>query len=191
MSTPSVAVIGAGASGTLLCRHLLRHVPAGTRITLIERKSPFGPGLAYATGNPNHLLNVPAGRMSAFADQPNHFLDWLACQSPQLLDGVRPTEAAFVPRRLYGAYLRHLLNTAPGSLETLHDSVVAIHDGVLRLASGHTIGADVVVLATGNDRPAAPDAAGAGSGIPWRAGSVGAGDLTHWTQRPCCWSAPA
>ena len=24
MSTPSVAVIGAGASGTLLCRHLLR-----------------------------------------------------------------------------------------------------------------------------------------------------------------------
>ena len=78
MSTPSVAVIGAGASGTLLCRHLLRHVPPGTRITLIERKSPFGPGLAYATGNPNHLLNVPAGRMSAFADQPHHFLDWLA-----------------------------------------------------------------------------------------------------------------
>ena len=169
MSTPSVAVIGAGASGTLLCRHLLRHVPPGTRITLIERKSPFGPGLAYATGNPNHLLNVPAGRMSAFADQPHHFLDWLACQSPQLLDGVRPVESAFVPRRLYGAYLRHLLNTAPGSLETLHDSVVAIQDGVLRLASGHTIGADVVVLATGNDRPAAPDAAGLQASPLWRA----------------------
>jgi uncharacterized NAD(P)/FAD-binding protein YdhS len=144
-------------------------VPPGTRITLIERNSPFGPGLAYATGNPNHLLNVPAGRMSAFADQPHHFLDWLACQSPQFLDGVRPTEAAFVPRRLYGAYLRHLLNTARGSLETLHDSVVAIQDGVLRLASGHTIGADVVVLATGNDRPAAPDAAGLPASPLWRA----------------------
>ena len=32
--------------------------------------------------------------MSAFADQPLHFLDWLQCQSPQLLDGVWPTEAA-------------------------------------------------------------------------------------------------
>ena len=177
MTTPSVAVIGAGASGTLLCRHLLRHVPAGTRITLIERKSPFGPGLAYATGNPNHLLNVPAGRMSAFADQPHHFLDWLACQSPQLLDGVRPVEAAFVPRRLYGAYLRHLLNTAPGSLETLHDSVVAIEDGVLRLASGHTIGADVVVLATGNDRPAHARCRGLAGVATLARRSVGAGGV--------------
>ena len=130
--------------------------------------------------------------MSAFADQPNHFVDWLACQSPQLLDRVRPTEAAFVPRRLYGAYLRHLLNTAPGSLETLHDSVVAIQDGVLRLASGHTIGADAVVLATGNDRPAAPDARACRHhhfGVPIRGLRL---HLTHWTPAPpCCWSAPA
>ena len=191
MTAPSVAVIGAGASGTLLCRHLLRHVPAGTRITLIERKSPFGPGLAYATGNPNHLLNVPAGRMQV-ADQPHHFLDWLACQSPQLLDGVRAAEAAFVPRRLYGAYLRHLLNTAPGSLETLHDSVVAIEDGVLRLASGHTVGADVVVLATGNDRPATLDAAGLQASPLWRADPwAPAAFDTLDRMRPCCWSAPA
>src|SRR3954453_9447106 len=112
MTTHTVAIIGAGASGTLLSLHLQRHAPAGTRITLIERNCPFGPGLAYATGNASHTLNVPAGRMSAFDDRPLHFLHWLRRQPEQILDGPQPDEASFVPRRLYGAYLRHLLNTA-------------------------------------------------------------------------------
>jgi uncharacterized NAD(P)/FAD-binding protein YdhS len=106
MTTHAIAVIGAGASGTLLALHLLRRAPPGTRITLIDRNAPFGPGLAYATGSASHLLNVPAGRMSAFVDQPRHFVDWLERQSAQLLGGIQPTEASFLPRRLYGAYLR-------------------------------------------------------------------------------------
>lgn len=172
MPSPTVAVIGAGASGTLLALNLLRHSPAGTRITLIERHASFGPGLAYATANPNHLLNVPAGRMSAFADQPRHFLDWLQQQPEQLLQGLQPTEAAFVPRRLYGAYLRHLLNSSALALETLHDEVVAIEQAtrhaVLRLASGQVLSADVAVLANGNDRPVAPGVPGLRTSPQWR-----------------------
>jgi len=172
MSSPSVAVIGAGASGTLLALNLLRHSPAGTRITLIERNAPFGPGLAYATASPNHLLNVPAGRMSAFADQPHHFLDWLQHQSEPILQGLQPTETAFVPRRLYGAYLRHLLNASALALETPHDEVVAIEHAsrhaVLRLASGQVLAADMVVLANGNDRPVAPDVPGLRTSPQWR-----------------------
>jgi uncharacterized NAD(P)/FAD-binding protein YdhS len=158
MTTHAIAVIGAGASGTLLALHLLRRAPPGTRVTLIDRNAPFGPGLAYATGSENHLLNVPAGRMSAFVDQPRHFVDWLERQSAQLLGGVQPTEASFVPRRLYGAYLRHLLNREMQNpaLDLVHDHVTAIDGAVLRLASGRTISADLVVLATGNDRPASP-----------------------------------
>src|ERR1700681_2245997 len=78
----TVAVIGAGFSGTLLALHLLRHCPSGTRIHLIEKNSRFGRGLAYSTGNPNHLLNVPAGRMSAFSDRPHDFVDWLRTWRP-------------------------------------------------------------------------------------------------------------
>jgi hypothetical protein len=37
---------------------------------LIERNAEFGRGLAYATGNPRHLLNVRAGNMSAFSGRP-------------------------------------------------------------------------------------------------------------------------
>lgn len=168
MTTPTVAVIGAGASGTLASLHLLRLAP--TRIVLIERNAPPGPGLAYGTGNPNHLLNVPAGRMSAFAGQPRQFLDWLRSQPPEILDGVQPSEAAFVPRRLYGAYLRHLLHSVlpHPALQVLRDTAVAIDGPLLRLASGHSVRSDLVVLATGNEQPAALRHAPLGS-PHWRA----------------------
>src|ERR1700730_17936636 len=106
-ATITVAVIGAGYSGTLVALHLLRHCPAGIHIHLIEKNSRFGRGLAYSTGNANHLLNVPAGRMSAFSDRPHDFVDWLR--------RGRPDEAAdaasFIERRVFGLYIRHLLNS--------------------------------------------------------------------------------
>src|ERR1700691_60728 len=77
---PTIAVIGAGFSGTLLALHLLRRCP-GARVLLIERNRHFGCGLAYAPGNPGHLLNVAAARMSAFQDRPQDFVNWLQGRS--------------------------------------------------------------------------------------------------------------
>ena len=48
------------------------------RVVLIERSGRFGPGVAYSTQDPQHLLNVPAQGMSAFCDEPSHFLEWSA-----------------------------------------------------------------------------------------------------------------
>ena len=45
MGATSIAVVGAGFSGTLVSLHLLRRCPPGTRITLIERNRQFGLGL--------------------------------------------------------------------------------------------------------------------------------------------------
>jgi len=72
-----VAIIGSGFSGSLLAVQLMRRFLPGGRVYLIEKNAKFGGGLAYSTGNPNHLLNVRAGRMSAFADAPDHFANWL------------------------------------------------------------------------------------------------------------------
>ena len=47
------------------------------RITIIEPKSKLGRGLAYSTQFAEHLLNIPAGKMSALPDAPDHFLRWL------------------------------------------------------------------------------------------------------------------
>ena len=164
MRQTSIAVIGAGFSGTLLSLHLLRRCPPGTRVTLIERNRQFGLGQAYATGNPGHLLNVPAGRMSAFNDQPGDFLQWLEQLAPDDRDGVVPAPGVFVPRRLFGAYVRSLLNREMSKPEhreqfnLVRGNVVGIdrtdHPLRLTLDRGAPISADLAVLAVGNFPPA-------------------------------------
>jgi uncharacterized NAD(P)/FAD-binding protein YdhS len=160
MSRPAVAIVGAGASGALTALHLLAD-PAGPRVFLVERRAGFGPGAAYSTGNPDHLLNVRAANMSAFPDDPGHFLDWMARSGP---GPVGPTD--FVPRRVYGTYLRALLRDAAsgpgaaGRLMLVNDEAVGLTIGGGRprlcLAMGREVRIDALVLATGNPTPDAP-----------------------------------
>jgi uncharacterized NAD(P)/FAD-binding protein YdhS len=162
MATPSITIVGAGFSGTMLSLHLLRHCAPGTHVRLIERRRQFGPGLAYSTDNPNHLLNVPAGRMSAFADQPTHFLDWLRSQPLGEFGGIMPDSSSFVPRRLFGRYIRQTLHDglrarSPVHLELLHGDVASVTAEPLGLRlhieGGHDISTDIAVLALGNFSP--------------------------------------
>jgi uncharacterized NAD(P)/FAD-binding protein YdhS len=158
----TIAVVGAGFSGTLLSLHLLRYAASSARIVLIERNSQFGRGLAYATGNANHFLNVPAGRMSAFHDRPDHFLEWLHNLPEPERAGVEVTAPAFVPRRLFGAYVRALLNeeikrTGRERLELMRGDVQSLDRATrhltLRLDRDRTLSADLAVLAVGNFPP--------------------------------------
>ena len=167
MTSSQVAIVGAGFSGTLVALHLLRRSPPGTRITLIDRRAQFGRGQAYGTGNPGHLLNVPAGRMSAFHDRPDDFLSWLRARK----EGPGcPDAATFVPRQEFGAYIRHLLNEElkrPDSgdrLELVRGDVCDVDDpgpGALRLRldRDRVVEADIAVLALGNFPPEPPPVA--------------------------------
>ena len=67
--------------------------------------SSFGEGPAYRTTEPSHLLNVPAAKMSAWADQPMHFLEWARTFEPS----AQPYD--FLPRRLFGEYVRSVFDT--------------------------------------------------------------------------------
>jgi len=148
----------------LLAIHLLREAPPGTHVHLLDRTGRFGSGLAYGTEHAGHLLNAPAGRMSAFTDRPRDFLGWLEGRSDQALAGLVPADGAFVPRHFYGAYLRDLLLDAlccaePDTLSLRNDNVLEINDAggrlMLRLASGETIEVNAAVVAGGNI-PAVP-----------------------------------
>src|SRR4051812_5656187 len=70
-----VAIIGGGASGTLMALALTRH-RTDVRVTLIE-PSRAGAGLAYGTSRAEHCLNVLPRRLSAFPDEPDDFAEWL------------------------------------------------------------------------------------------------------------------
>lgn len=148
-----VAIVGSGASGTLLRAHYLRLQPAA-RMALVGA-GPLGHGLAYATRSNQHLLNVPAGKMSALPDQPGHFLDWLRQQLPEA------DAASFATRRSYGEYLAGLVAPgAAGNAELHQDRVIALRPDAkgfaLTLASGTELTARCVVLALGHFPPTDP-----------------------------------
>jgi uncharacterized NAD(P)/FAD-binding protein YdhS len=69
----TVAIVGGGCSGVLTAAQLFHHRFRGT-IAIVEPRGELGAGLAYSTPHEHHLLNVPAGRMSAFPRIPGHFL---------------------------------------------------------------------------------------------------------------------
>ena len=146
MTDCRVAIVGGGASGTLQALHLLRSGVDG--IALFERAHRPGRGVAYSTRRPEHLLNVPARRMSAFPDEPDHFVHWFSRHGGTAED--------FAPRMLYGDYLAELLAAEEGRIRIVRDEVVAGDEGGLRLAGGDAVRAETVILAPGNFKPATP-----------------------------------
>jgi uncharacterized NAD(P)/FAD-binding protein YdhS len=152
---PTVAIVGAGASGTLLAAQLLR--AGGARVVLIERGASIGRGVAYGTSFAGHLLNVPAASMSGLPDDPDHFLRFLREQHDP---ATEPT--TFVPRMVFGSYLEAVLAESErlaargASLERRRGEVAGIAGDVLTLADGSRLRADRVVLALGNLPPRDP-----------------------------------
>jgi uncharacterized NAD(P)/FAD-binding protein YdhS len=151
-----VAVIGAGASGSLVARQFSKVARSGARLALIGAGSRPARGVAYETPYLANLLNVPAGNMSAFPDDPEHFARWLA----QRLPGA--DAANFAPRSIYGEYLAAILDeTLQGETVSLIDNTatgLSFHNGVwcVQLQSGAVIAARCVVLAIGNVLTPAP-----------------------------------
>jgi uncharacterized NAD(P)/FAD-binding protein YdhS len=98
-----LAVVGAGFSAIAVTINALLKLPPSTRIAVVGDDPGFGRGAAYRTEFYVHRLNVPAARMSVFAEQPDDFLDWLK-QKDRDISGDD-----FASRNDYGLYLRDRL----------------------------------------------------------------------------------
>ncbi len=154
-----IAVIGGGLSGALVTLALLREAfPAD--VVVYEPAAEIGPGLAYGTAAPWHLLNVIATRASLYADDPDHWWRWARGHGPRL--GWPETATAsgvdYLPRRLFGQYVVAELERARrncGTLRLLHHRSAAadivLRDGVFTVtdASGGLADFNAVVLASG------------------------------------------
>ncbi|QJB31623.1 FAD/NAD(P)-binding protein [Chitinophaga oryzae] len=146
-------IIGGGLSGILLAIHLLRHrqCPA-TDITVIDINPPEKLGQAYSTREYQHLLNVPAAKMSAFTEDSHHFIAWLAATNLPF------HQEMFVPRNIYRRYIQDILQQQLGMPDQQHryqyiqGEAVDIVDGHTQvlLACGRHIPFDKLVLALGN-----------------------------------------
>jgi uncharacterized NAD(P)/FAD-binding protein YdhS len=174
-----IVIVGGGAAGVLLAAQLRRQRPEA-RITVVDSSGRPGTGAAYSTPDPGHLLNVPAERMSAWPDDPNHFCRWLDEHAVATFDG-------FAPRVAYGRYLGEILAAADVRLECAE--VVWLMPGQparVGLDDGRVLAADAVALAPGRPpgtmpeslaRAIAPVLTAAGSCAvvedPWAPGALG------------------
>ena len=168
-SSSTIAIVGGGASGTLVAAQLLRQTTHPLRVVLFEPAEVAGKGLAYGTSEMTHLLNVPAGRISAWPDQPSHFLDWLnsASNLATLLNRKKFAAGDFVPRAFFARYLASVLEEGIAAGRAHHARFEHRRDGVVDFvpfASSGTVvtrSADTedvahIVLALGNLPPRDP-----------------------------------
>lgn len=142
-----VVIVGAGFSGTMTAANLARR---GIRSILIEANGRAGQGAAYSTREPAHLLNIRAQNMGAWAEDPEHFAS---------TEGV--DRGSYAQRRHFGRYLRAILDDAiaSGHVELVDGRAIAAERTAegwqIELEDGETIESDALVLATGNQTPAA------------------------------------
>lgn len=159
-------MVGGGYSGAMTAVNVARISEHPLHIIVINDSGSVGRGVAYGLRRPEYLLNVAARNMSAFPDEPDHFLQWLRTRSEfELIPDIELRER-FVPRQIYGDYLRSIVlhhlqspgETSRVSAEFIEGHAVDVepHNGraSVLLADGSKITADRVVLATGNEPPA-------------------------------------
>jgi len=154
-----IAIIGGGFAGTMLAVQLAMRSSHPLQILLYDQSGAFARGTAYGTRNPAHLLNVPAGRMGAFADKIGDFQQWLESRE------YRTSPQDFMPRALYGDYLESLLagaqdNSNHVTIETVAAGITGVDatkDGItLTLADGSQRSVSQLALALGSLPTQAP-----------------------------------
>jgi uncharacterized NAD(P)/FAD-binding protein YdhS len=159
----SVAIIGAGASGTILAHQILEKASlisdAGVKIYLIEKDGDHGPGLAYSTPLPAHILNMRADTLGVINGDPLHFVKWLEGYDSK--SKASWVDINYPPRNVYGEYLRAVLDltikkagSCSCSIEIISGEAVDVDNNgrafCVRMAVGGVIDAENVVLAPGN-----------------------------------------
>jgi uncharacterized NAD(P)/FAD-binding protein YdhS len=188
--TLNIAIIGGGFCGTMTAVHLMRDREVPIHIHLINKGYPLARGVAYDPHTASLLLNVPDHRMSAFADLPGHYVQWLKETGKEHTDENKfPDDHHFSTRQQYGSYLSELWEKtvrqipANKKIRVYHDYADDITEEggrwTISLREHPALTVDIAILATGNDLPCFP--AGLDSsfmnskyyfGDPWKKGCM-------------------
>lgn len=162
---PAIVIIGGGLSGAATAWYLARKTSAEQcTITIVEPRAEIGSGLAYSTADDAHRINVPAARMSIDAGDLTHFARWIAATGATDDDPEAISESgdAFPRRAVFGRYVAAQLDPYLRSGRIAHVrgralSVARVADRhMISLATGESIRADLLVIATTHPPPAMP-----------------------------------
>ncbi len=162
-----IGIIGGGFTGIMTTVQLIDKLSSTCEILIINERGSFNTGTAYNPYSANHLLNVVAGAMSAFPERPAHFLDWVMERPGFKLSDKELLANSFLPRQLYGEYLKDIWKTALGVASSKKVRITLIEDVVtdleinemgilLQLSCNPELQVSQCVAATGNHAPGNP-----------------------------------
>ncbi|WP_122259027.1 FAD/NAD(P)-binding protein [Pseudomonas syringae] len=156
----TLAIVGAGFCGAVAAIEFIKACRVPAKLIIIEQTGTFGPGLAYGDQNQGHVLNVPAGNMSALRDHPDSFVEYC------LSNDIKAHPGDFVLRQEYGRYLSTLLDNAIASccetleVERVHAEAIQLKESIggatVVLSNQRCLNVEHVLLACGNFPPSTP-----------------------------------
>lgn len=185
-----IGIIGGGFTGTMTAVQLIEKSTAPLEIILINERETLNRGIAFNPYSDKHLLNVITAKMSAFADYPDHFLDWITAREDFKNKDKVFIANSFLPRKLYGDYLVNIWEKYQSVAKTKNIKVSVIDSFVidletypntvtLSLDNDTVLDVDYAVIASGNQIPKNPGIKNADFyqsenyfQNPWKIGSV-------------------
>lgn len=162
-----IGIIGGGFAGIMTAVNLIKKTNTPLQLYIIGEKSSFARGTAYESYLDKHILNVSTEKMSAFPDQPSHFLDWVMARSSFQDLPKEIVAKSFLSRNLYGDYLCELWKESIKIAKEKEIDVLELVDTVIKLTNlsvgielsfmnSPSIIVDKCIMATGNQIPKNP-----------------------------------
>lgn len=143
---------------------LIEQADCTFELIIINPLQSFVRGIAYQADSAGHLLNVRTAKMSAYPDQPDHFLRYAMQQDVCRHIAADIVAQSFLPRAFYGDYLQQIWQNAVTLANQKNILIRQINAKVtqlltddiairLTLDNGTTLDSHYAVLATGNQPP--------------------------------------
>lgn len=162
-----IGIIGAGFTGTMTAVQLINKLTEPCEIILINEQETLNKGIAYNPYSDKHLLNVIAGKMSAYPNKADHFLEWVMQKDNFKNKDKTLIENSFLPRQIYGEYLcsiweeaKTIANSKQIQLTVIDSFVIDLdildNTVFLWLENDLKLNVNQCVIATGNQIPRNP-----------------------------------
>jgi len=153
-----IGIIGGGFAGTMTVVQIVlqtqlveKNYNNDLEIFIFNQKESFNKGIAYNSYSDEHLLNVNTIKMSAFPDQPTHFLDWVLKKEKFKKYDYNWLGSAYLPRRLYGEYLSQIWEDAIQKAIQKNISVFFIDSIVDSIEINNTNSENKITISTQNE----------------------------------------